>query len=164
VTELADAQLPQVEMAMAERREVRDAGERLRQTPLFQGLSDAEAAALSTFVEGVAVEADTVIVRQGDEADALYVLQSGQVEVRLRSQDGGSKSVATIGTGGYFGEIGILTGGTRLADVVALEPTELLRLSKDDYERYLAEVVEIDQELGETAAARAADSARKLLG
>ena len=164
VTELADAQLPQVEMAMAERREVRDAGERLRQTPLFQGLSDAEAAALSTFVEGVAVEADTVIVRQGDEADALYVLQSGQVEVRLRSQDGGSKSVATIGTGGYFGEIGILTGGTRLADVVALEPTELLRLSKADYERYLAEVVEIDQELGETAAARAADSARKLLG
>ena len=151
-------------MAMAERREVRDAGERLRQTPLFQGLSDAEAAALSTFVEGVAVEAGTVIVRQGDEADALYVVQSGQVEVRLRSPDGGSKPVATIGAGDYFGEIGVLTGGTRLADVVALEPTELLRLSKDDYEHYLAEVVEVDQELGETAAERAADSARKLLG
>ena len=119
---------------------------------------------LSTFVEGVAVEPGTVIVRQGDEADALYVVQSGEVEVRLRGADGESKPVATIGAGDYFGEIGVLTGGARLADVVALEPTELLRLSKDDYERYLAQVVEIDQELGEKAAERAGDSARRPTG
>lgn len=164
VSELADVQLPQVEMAMAERVKVRDAGEKLRQTPLFEGLSDAEAAALSTFVEGVAVEPGAVIVRQGDVADALYVVESGEVEVRLRSASGDSTPVATIGAGAYFGEIGILTDRPRMADVVALEPTQLLRLSKADYERFLGEIVEIDQELGETAAERAADSAHKLLG
>jgi CRP-like cAMP-binding protein len=164
VSTLADTQLPQVEMPMAERRQVREAGDRLRETPIFEGLSDAEASVLATFMEALAVEPGTVIVRQGDEADALYFVQSGQVEVRLRGADGAETAVATIGAGDHFGEIGVLTGGARLADVVALEPTELLRLSKADYERFLAQVVEIDQELGRKAMKRAGDSARRLTG
>lgn len=163
VSSLADAPLPQVETPMAERRQVREAGDRLRETAIFSGLSDAEASVLGTFVEPVSVEPGTVIVRQGDEADALYFVHSGEVEVRLRGSDGESTPVARIGAGDYFGEIGVLTGSSRLADVVAMEPTELLRLSKDDYERYLAQIVEIDQELGRTAAGRAVDSARRLL-
>jgi hypothetical protein len=164
ISTLADTQLPQVEMAMAERRQVREAGDRLRETPIFEGLSDAEASVLATFMEALAVEPGMVIVRQGDEADALYFVQSGEVEVRLRGADGTETPVATIGAGDYFGEIGVLTGGARLADVVALEPTELLRLSKADYERFLAQVVEIDQELGRKAMKRAGDSARRLTG
>jgi hypothetical protein len=164
VSQLADVPLHQADLAMAERVKVRDAGEKLRQTPLFEGLSDAEASALSTFVEGVAVPTEAVVVRQGDVADALYLVQSGRVEVRLRSASGGLTPVATIGPGEFFGEIGVLTDRPRMADVVALEPTELLRLSKADYERFLGQIVEIDQELGETAAERAADSAHKLLG
>ena len=46
--------------------------------------------------------------------------------------------------------------------MVALEPTELLRLSKADYERFLAQVVEIDQELGKKAMRRAGETARRL--
>jgi hypothetical protein len=164
ISTLADTQLPQVEMAMGERREVREAGDRLRETPIFEGLSDAEASVLATFMEGLAVEPGTLIVRQGDDADALYFIQTGEVEVRLRAADGESTPMATLGAGDYFGEIGVLTGGARLADVVALEPTELLRLSKADYERFLAQVVEIDQELGKKAMQRAGDSARRLSG
>ena len=160
---LTDAALPQADVPMAERRQVREAGERLSATAIFAGLSDAEAAVLSTFVEAVDVEPETVIVRQGDEADALYFVEAGQVEVRSRDAEGNSTPVATMGAGDYFGEIGVLTGGSRLADVVAIEPTRLLRLSKDDYERYLAHVVEVDQELGKTAAVRAGEAARRLL-
>ena len=115
---------------------------------------------LATFVEKVSVEPETVIVRQGDPADALYFVRSGEVEVRAR---GDSSAVATIGPGDYFGEIGVLSGGERIADVVAVQPTELLRLSKDDYERYLSQVVEVDRELERTAAGRAAEAARRLL-
>jgi hypothetical protein len=57
----------------------------------------------------------------------------------------------------------VLTGGERIADVAGVTPTQLLRLSKDDYERYLAQVVDIDQELGRTAAGRAGEAARRLL-
>ncbi len=79
ISTLADTQLPQVEMAMAERRQVREAGDRLRETPIFEGLSDAEASVLATFMEALATaEPGTVIVRQGDEADALYFVQSGR--------------------------------------------------------------------------------------
>ena len=59
-------------------------------------------------------------------------------------------------------QIGLLSG-TRIADVVAVQPTTLLRLSKDDYERYLSQVAEVDHELERTAGRRAAEAARGLL-
>jgi hypothetical protein len=160
---LTQAELPQQGVSMASRREVREAGERLRETDLFAGLSDAEAAVLATFVQEVEVEPETTVVRQGEPADALYFVRSGEVEVRSRGAGGASKAVASMGAGEYFGEIGVLTGGERIADVVAVAPTQLLRLSKDDYERYLAHVVDVDQELGRTAATRAGEAARRLL-
>ena len=160
---LTDTALTQTDVPMAERRAVREAGLRLHETELFAGLSDAEAAVLSTFVEPLTVEAETVVVRQGDEADALYFVQTGEVEVRSRAADGSTTPVARMGAGDFFGEIGVLTGGSRLADVVAVEQTELLRLSKTNYEQYLAQVVEVDQEVGRTAAVRAGEAARRLL-
>ena len=160
---LSEAQLPQQGVAMSDRRDVREAGDRLRETELFSGLSDAEASVLGTFVEQVAVEPGTVVVRQGDVADSLYVIHSGEVEVRSRGGDGESTVIATLGPGDYFGEIGVLTASERIADVVAMQPTELLRVTKDDYERYLAHVVEIDHELESTAAGRAAELMRHML-
>ena len=160
---LTDTALTQTDVPMAERRAVRDAGLRLGETALFAGLSEAEAAVLATFVEPLRVEPETVIVKQGDEADALYFVESGEVEVRSRDAAGASTPVARMGAGDFFGEIGVLTGGSRLADVVAVEPTDLLRLSKSNYEQYLAQVVEVDQELGRTAAVRAGEAARRLL-
>jgi hypothetical protein len=160
---LTDTALTQADVPMAERRQVREAGEKLAATEIFSGLSDAEAAVLSTFIEPVSVEPDTVIVRQGDEADSLYFIEEGEVEVRSHKPDGTSSTVATMTDGEYFGEIGVLTGGARIADVVAVKPTKLLRLSKDNYEQYLAHVVEVDQELGRTAAVRAGEAARRLL-
>jgi len=160
---LTDTALTQADVPMAERRQVREAGEKLAATEIFSGLSDAEAAVLSTFIEPLSVDPETVIVRQGDEADALYFVEEGEVEVRSRAADGTSTPVATMSDGDYFGEIGVLTGGARLADVVAIKPTKLLRLSKDNYEQYLAHVVEVDQELGKTAAVRAGEAARRLL-
>ena len=160
---LSEAELPQQGVAMSDRRGVREAGDRLRETELFSGLSDAEASVLATFVEQVAVEPDTVIVRQGDVADALYIIQSGQVEVRSRAPGGESSVIATLGGGDYFGEIGVLTASERIADVVALQPTELLRVTKDDYERYLAQVVEVDHALESKAASRAAELMRHML-
>ena len=90
MTPLSEAQLPQQGVAMSDRRDVREAGDRLRKTELFAGLSDAEASVLGTFVEQVAVETGTVVVRQGDVADSLYVIHAGEVEVRSRGADGES--------------------------------------------------------------------------
>lgn len=163
LTELAEAELPQQGVPMADRREQREAGDRLRQTELFGDLSEAEATVLATFLERVEHQPGDVIVRQGDPSDAVYFLESGKVEVGATGPSGTTLVLAELGPGNYFGEIGIVTGAERIADVVALEPVTLLRLAKDDYARYLSQVDEVQQAMRLTAAGRASDTARQLL-
>ena len=100
------------------------------QTELFGDLSEAEATVLATFLERVEHQPGDVIVRQGDPSDAVYFLESGKVEVRATGPGGTTLVLAELGPGDYFGEIGIVTGAERIADVVALEPVTLLRLAK----------------------------------
>lgn len=161
--ELAQAELPQKGVPMADRREQREAGNRLRETALFGDLSEAEATVLATFLERVEYAPGDVVVRQGDSSDAVYFIEAGKVEVGATGGGGATVVLAELGPGDYFGEIGILTGAERIADVVALEPVTALRLGKDDFARYLSEVGEVQQELGLTAVRRASDTARRLL-
>jgi hypothetical protein len=147
LTPLADAQLQQKGVPMADRSEQREAGKRLRQSQLFEGLSEAEATVLATFLERVESDAGEVIVRQGDPSDAVYFIESGRVEVRATGAGGNSLVVAELEPGDYFGEIGILTGAERLADVVALERLSLLRLGAEEYARYLSQLDEVQYDL-----------------
>jgi CPA1 family monovalent cation:H+ antiporter len=72
------------------------------------------------------------IVRAGDKADACYFIASGAVEVRQPDRTIG------LGSGDFFGELALLTGRPRQADVVALTFCRLLTLRKADFEAFLA--------------------------
>ncbi|MFL5823793.1 MAG: cyclic nucleotide-binding domain-containing protein, partial [Solirubrobacteraceae bacterium] len=75
-------------------------------------------AAASVEVEFGAGEA---IVREGDAADALYVLADGEVEVTARGESGGREShLRTMSAPSYFGEIGVLQRIPRTATVTAV--------------------------------------------
>jgi CRP-like cAMP-binding protein len=78
--------------------------------------------------------ADTgvAIVTQGEPADHFYVIKSGRVEVS-RTSDSGPVVLAELGTGDYFGEIGILHKVPRTATVTALEPCELYRVEGQQF-------------------------------
>jgi len=79
---------------------------------------------------------DETVFHQGDPGDALYVVASGRVKVVLPSPDTGEPAIlATLGPGGFFGELAMLDGEPHSASVVALEPTETLVLGRDDFER-----------------------------
>jgi hypothetical protein len=84
---------------------------------LFRDVSVAEAAILGTLVERYEVEAGEVIIRQGEIGDALFIIEAGEAEARVRTPTGESVRVATRGPGDYIGEIALLTGGERTADV-----------------------------------------------
>jgi CRP-like cAMP-binding protein len=69
----------------------------------------------------VAFRAGTSIVREGDPADALYVLVEGEVEVTARGEAGGAdRAIRTMTAPTYFGEIGVLGHVPRTATVTAL--------------------------------------------
>ena len=159
---LTTADMPQRDVAMGVRRQLLDAGEYLRSTDLFNGLSVAEATVLGTFMKRTAAEPGQTIVRQGDIGTELYVIESGQAEVRLAGQAPDAAPLAVLGAGEYFGEVALVTGAERIADVVARTPMSLLVLSKDDYARYLAHAVEVEQQITHTAISRTTDTMRKV--
>ena len=101
------------------------------------------------------VAAGTVIVRQSEGGDALYLIASGNAEVRVTNASGQSVLVATLGPGEYFGEVALVTGGDRIADVVALTPMTLARLNRAGYDRFVAHTSAMQQQLAMTAAMRA---------
>jgi signal transduction histidine kinase len=101
--------------------------ERLRQTPLFGGLDDAQMDRLVEHGEIVDLAAGTPLIREGEQADALFVVLDGEMEVTKRA--GRSDiPVARVGPGSLQGEIAALEGGRRLASVTAATDAEVLRI------------------------------------
>jgi signal transduction histidine kinase len=101
--------------------------ERLHATPLFGGLDDALLHRLVEMAEIVDLPAGAMLIREGEQADALYVVLSGEMDVTKRS--GRSDiPVAHVGPGALQGELAALEGGRRLASVTATEPAEVLRI------------------------------------
>jgi hypothetical protein len=152
---LIDSALPQQGIPMHQRRAMLDVGERVRQFPLFSGLSVAEATVLGSFMECIEVPAGEVIVRRWECGDSLYLVEAGEAIVQIARPNGPPVQLGAIQAGDYFGEIALLTGGERTADVVACTPMTLLKLGRDAYVRYLRHVAEVDQNLAHTATRRA---------
>jgi serine/threonine-protein kinase len=84
-----------------------------------------------------AFPAGALIVREGDAGDAAFIIVSGRCEVR-RATPSGSETVLTLGPGDVFGEMAILTQGTRTASVVAVEDTTVLLVTAAVLEQEMA--------------------------
>jgi signal transduction histidine kinase len=101
--------------------------ERLRDTPLFGGLDEEPLHRLVEMGEILDLAGGELLIREGDQADALYVVLSGEMDVTKRS--GRSEiPVARVGPGALQGEIAALEGGRRLASVTAIGAAEVLRI------------------------------------
>ena len=72
------------------------------------------------------------IIRHGDRADAMYFIASGGVEVRLNNRE------IRLEAGDFFGEMALLTGERRTADVIAIDFCQLLVLSRRDFNQFMA--------------------------
>jgi hypothetical protein len=160
--ELADTPLPQEGVRMEARRGLRETGARLQTADLFSGLSDSEAAILGSCMERVEARAGEIVVRQGEPGDALYLIEEGTAEVVRRPRDEGpGRLVAELGPDEYFGEIALVTGGERIADVIAQSPMVLRRLSKDDYVRFLSGLADVERSVTTTGLSRAREAAEE---
>ncbi|RKS68007.1 transmembrane secretion effector [Motilibacter peucedani] len=84
---------------------------------------------LARAVQEVELAAGAVVVREGEPADAFYVVTSGEVAVTAA----GDELLRTLGDRSYFGEIGLLRGLPRTATVTTTEPTTLWRIAAADF-------------------------------
>ena len=102
--------------------------------PLFRGLVPDDLAAVAAAAIEVDFPAERVIARQGEIGTGFFIVVSGRVRV---VRDG--VAVAHLGPGEFFGELSILDGGPRVAQVVTDEPTVCLAIPSWDFERVLRE-------------------------
>jgi ABC-type bacteriocin/lantibiotic exporter with double-glycine peptidase domain/CRP-like cAMP-binding protein len=79
------------------------------------------------------------VVRQGDAADALYLVQDGRLGVWISDPDAPPRRVATVHSGEFFGELALIRQSTRTASVRAEGPVRLLVLEGDYFRRLVAD-------------------------
>jgi CRP-like cAMP-binding protein len=129
--------------------------------PLFRTLKEDELRALAGGMSHATYANGELITKQGATAHWLYVLTAGTAEVRttLDPDNKGaapaqSLRVARILAPDFFGEMGLMTGEVRTADVIAIGDVECFRLGRDTFKSVLLARPEIADELAETLAAR----------
>jgi CRP-like cAMP-binding protein len=107
----------------------------LRSLPLFAGFEPAglSGPGLSGLVALCNLEPGEQLWRQGEYGDALYVVETGSLEVASRLPGRRELTLATVGPGDVLGELALLDGGLRTAGVRALEPTRLLRVGRAEF-------------------------------
>jgi NTE family protein len=92
-------------------------GAALLASPLFRGIPPANVTAIVQLFERRWYPPDSVIVREGDPGDALFIVEAGLVEVFLQSATGETTVLTRLGPGEAFGEMSVLTGERRSAGV-----------------------------------------------
>lgn len=103
-------------------------GDTLSNLRLFRGLDSTTLGRLRERAEPVELEAGRWLFRAGDRADALYVVESGRLQVRQ-----GDVVISELGRGAVLGEVGLLADTPRSASVLALRDTALTRLSRSEF-------------------------------
>ena len=94
-------------------------------------IDNRDVSALHRYLERVETKAGDVIVRQGDESDAMYFIESGRVDVLLQGDGPEVLRLRSMAAGTVIGEVGFYLKKARTASIVVTEPGVLQRLSLD---------------------------------
>ena len=103
---------------------------RLKAIKLFAELDDADLAKIAAFADERSVSDGETIVREGDYSDDLIAIEEGTAAVKRNGE-----TVAELGPGDFFGEIGVMKNEMRAATVVATSPMRLVTLTHFDLKR-----------------------------
>ncbi|MDX8389822.1 MAG: Crp/Fnr family transcriptional regulator [Mariprofundaceae bacterium] len=110
----------------------------LQKVPLFSDLGDQDLDAISEIVTRHKIEADSVIVYEGDAGDSMYIILDGSVKVTYYAVDGREMVLTILEAGSFFGEMSLLDAQPRSATVMTLKKaTELAKIRRADFELLL---------------------------
>jgi CRP-like cAMP-binding protein len=121
----------------------------LKAVPLFAGSSSRELERLGMLIDEVGMPAGRVLFNQGDHASELFIVVDGQVRVE---RDGAV--LATRGPGEFFGEMALVSEGTRMATVTCETDCRFFVLAHREFHSLMDEFPELKMRVLETLASR----------
>ncbi len=111
--------------------------DQLPRTPLLSDLDRQELEAVIDKMVVAKAAAGTLICREGDPADSMYIIVHGLVKISSRDLEGKPLWLTNLQEGDFFGEFGLFSDGKRHADVLAAEDTELLQIGRKQLEEII---------------------------
>jgi len=105
----------------------------LREVPIFTGLSDEDLDVIMHMTVRRTYPKNTMIVIEEDQGDMLYIIESGSVKITRLDDEGREVILAILGSAEFFGEMALLDGQGRSANVMAIEDTVLFTLHRRDF-------------------------------
>ena len=132
----------------------RDARTALQGIPVFVPLNSEELDSLTSDATEQTFAKGERVVHQGDAGDALYFVRAGTAVVSVAGPDGVEREVARLGRGEFFGEMALLTGEPRSANVTAAEDLDVIVVFKEAVRGLLERRPSLAQEIAEIVEAR----------
>lgn len=134
----------------------------LRNIPLFSGLDESELERLSKVAMRRRAARGEQVVRAGEDAETLIVMLTGRAKVTNFDEEGREIILAWLSPGEIFGEMGLIDGSPRSANVVAVEPCELLILGKHEFQRCMQDNFQVAQKLMQILVRRLREADRNI--
>ena len=129
----------------------------LAEVPLFSGLSRRHLRRLADHADVTAFRQGEVIVKQDQPGGTFFVILEGEARV-LRN----GRPIGKLEPGDFLGEIALLDGGSRTADVIAATPVTAIRLFKKAFDRLVAEEQGVAAKILAVVARRLREAERSL--
>jgi CRP-like cAMP-binding protein len=136
--------------------------ELLQSVALFWDLSEEELGYISEKMIARHYESGKFIFFEDSEGEQCFFVVQGSVKVTRLSKDGREVILAMLNEGEFFGEMALLDGESRSANVIALEETEVLTLNREDFLVVLQDYPQIAIQLLKEMAHRLRKSDRQI--
>jgi small-conductance mechanosensitive channel/CRP-like cAMP-binding protein len=133
-------------------------GPAIEAVDLFEPLTPQEREAVARSAARSVYAPGEAILRRGDQGDSMFIICRGRVEVRLPASNGNLQQVAVLESGNFFGEMALLTGEPRTADVYAVDEVEVLEIRKG----VIKELFDENSGLAEALSSKIAERQAKL--
>ncbi len=115
----------------------------LKEVPIFGGLAVKELDKIAAVAHQRMYRKDQVILIEEEAGQTLFILMSGQVKISRISEEGREVILAVMTEGDFFGELSLLDGQSRSANVTVLNDAEMLLINRDDFLNLLTEFPQI---------------------
>jgi CRP-like cAMP-binding protein len=119
----------------------------VRKAPLFTALDEAAAASLRASMDSVKIAKGSILFKEGDDGEHLYVIIDGKLKLGTSSGDGRENLLSILGPGEMFGELSLFDPGPRTSTATAVTDAKLLSLSHEKVIPWLKQNPEVSLQL-----------------